>query len=44
VERAIERAQAALRNAEALKAEEVAAAEASLSRSFVQLNLKRKKK
>ncbi|MDD5350763.1 MAG: ATP synthase F1 subunit epsilon [Chthoniobacteraceae bacterium] len=44
VERAIERAQSALRNAEALKAEEIAAAEATLQRSFVQLRLKRKTK
>ncbi|MEI8234761.1 MAG: ATP synthase F1 subunit epsilon [Verrucomicrobiota bacterium] len=44
VERAMERAQAALRNAEAMNAEEIAAAEATLQRSFVQLRLKRKKK
>ena len=44
VERAIERAEAALRNAETLNAEEVAAAEATLQRSIVQLHLKRRKK
>jgi F-type H+-transporting ATPase subunit epsilon len=44
VERAMERAQTALRNAETLKAEEIATAEATLQKSLVQLHLKRKKK
>ncbi len=44
VEHAMERAQAALRNAESLKAEELASAEAVLQRSLVQLRLKRRKK
>jgi len=42
VEHAMERAQAALRNAESLKAEEIASAEAILQRSMVQLRLKRR--
>jgi len=44
VEKAIERAQAALRNAEALNAEEIATTEANLEKSLVQLRLKRRKK
>ena len=44
VEKAIERAQAALRNSEALNAEEIATTEASLEKSLVQLRLKRRKK
>ena len=44
VEKAIERAQAALRSGEALKAEEFAAMEATLEKSLVQLRLKRRKK
>ena len=44
VEKAIERAQAALRNAEALNAEEIATTEANLEKSRVQLRLKRRKK
>ena len=44
VQYAIERAEAALRNAEAMNAEEIAAAEATLQRSFVQLRLKKKHK
>lgn len=44
VERAIERAQAALRNSETLKAEEIATAEAMLQKSLVQLKLKRRRK
>ena len=43
VERAIERAQAALRNAEAMNAEEIATTEAALEKSLVQLHLKRRK-
>jgi len=44
VERAIERAQAALHHAEAMNAEEIATTEASLEKSLVQLHLKRRKK
>lgn len=44
VERAMERAQAALRNAEALSSEEIATAEATLQKSMVQLRLKRRQK
>jgi len=44
VERAMERAQAALRNAEALNAEEIATAEATLQKSLVQLRLKRRQR
>ena len=44
VEKAIERAQTALRNAEALNAEEIATVEATLEKSLVQLHLKRRKK
>ena len=44
VERAIERAQNALRHAEALNAEEIATVEATLEKSLVQLHLKRRKK
>jgi len=44
VEKAIERAQAALRNSEALNAEEIATTEATLEKSLVQLHLKRRKK
>jgi len=44
VEKAIERAQAALRHAEAMNAEEIATTEAALERSLVQLHLKRRKK
>lgn len=42
VERAIERAQAALHHTEALKAEEIATAQATLQKSLVQLKLKRR--
>lgn len=41
VEHAIERAQAALRNTEAMNAEEIATAEATLRKSMVQLRVKR---
>jgi len=41
VEKAIERAQAALRNTEAMNAEEIATAEAMLQKSMVQLRVKR---
>ena len=44
VEKAIERAQAALRHAEAMNAEEIATTEAALEKSLVQLHLKRRKK
>lgn len=44
VQYAIERAEAALRQAEAMTAEEIAAAEASLQRSVVQLRIKKKHK
>ena len=44
VEKAIERAQAALRNSEALKSEEIATVEATLEKSLVQLHVKRRKK
>ena len=44
VERAIERAQAALRHSEMLNAEEIATTEAALEKSLVQLHLKRRKK
>ena len=44
VEKAIERAQAALRHSEALKADEIATVEATLEKSLVQLHLKRRKK
>ena len=44
VERAIERAQAALHHAEAMNAEEIATTEAALEKSLVQLHLKRRKK
>jgi len=44
VEKAIERAQAALRNSEAMNAEEIATAESTLQKSLVQLRLKRHKK
>jgi len=44
VERAIERAQTALRNAETLNAEEIATTEATLQKSLVQLHLKRRNK
>jgi F-type H+-transporting ATPase subunit epsilon len=41
VEKAIERAQAALRNTEAMNAEEIATAEGMLQRAMVQLRVKR---
>ena len=41
VEKAIERAQAALRNTEAMNAEEIATAEAMLQKAMVQLRVKR---
>jgi len=44
VEKAIERAQAALRNAESLDAEQIASMEATLQRSLVQLHLKQRRK
>lgn len=44
VEKAIERAEAALRNAEALNAEEIATTEAMLEKSLVQLHLKQRRK
>ncbi|MEI6560521.1 MAG: ATP synthase F1 subunit epsilon [Verrucomicrobiota bacterium] len=44
VERAIERAQAALHHSEAMNAEEIATTEAALEKSLVQLHLKRRKK
>lgn len=44
VEKAIERAEAALRQAEAMNAEEIAIVESTLEKSLVQLHLKRRKK
>ena len=44
VEKAIERAQAALRHAETMNAEEIATTEAALEKSLAQLHLKRRKK
>ena len=44
VEKAIERAQAALHHSEMLNAEEIATTEAALEKSLVQLHLKRRKK
>jgi F-type H+-transporting ATPase subunit epsilon len=44
VEKAIERAQAALRSTEAMSAEEIATAEANLRKSIVQLRVKRRQK
>jgi F-type H+-transporting ATPase subunit epsilon len=44
VEKAIERAQAALHHTEAMNAEEIATTEAALEKSLVQLHLKRRKK
>jgi len=44
VEKAIERAEAALHNSEAMNAEEIATAEGTLQKSLVQLRLKRHKK
>lgn len=41
VQRAIERAEAALRNTEAMNAEEIATAEATLRKAMVQLRVKR---
>jgi len=44
MEKAIERAEAALRHAESLNAEDIATVEATLEKSLVQLRLKRRKK
>ena len=44
VQHAIERAQAALRNTEAMSAEEIATAEATLQKAMVQLRVKRRQR